>query len=150
MCFGTKGGLRSPTKAFCWIADSSLEVFKRGEAERLSELLSWFLATSGVARSESTLLCVFPTCIFKPFSDLKSFSHWSHLNSFAFTGRATFSGVDFSGGPRFFARNSALLLAFLLRVDGLFLFFVKDEVPFPLVSKEKAKEEPTLMVKLSS
>ena len=57
--------LRSPTKAFCWIADSSLEVFKRGEAERLTELLSWFLATSGVARSESTLLCVFPTCIFK-------------------------------------------------------------------------------------
>ena len=133
MCFGTKGGLRSPTTASCPIADSSLEVFNRGEAERLSELLSWFLATSGVARSESTLLCVFPTCIFKPFSDLKSLSHWSHLNSFAFTGRATFSGVNFSvedslsGGPRFFARNSALLLAFLLRVDGLFLFFVKDE-----------------------
>ena len=37
-------------------------MFKRGEAERLTELLSWFLATSGVARSESTLLCVFPTC----------------------------------------------------------------------------------------
>ena len=136
MCCGT---------ASCWIADSSLEVFKRGEAERLSELLSWFLATSGVARSESTLLCVFPTCIFKPFSDLKSLSHWSHLNSFAFTGRATFSGVDFSeedsfsGGPRFFARNSALLLAFLLRVDGLFLFFVKDEVPFPPGVQGKGK-----------
>ena len=95
MCFGTEGGLRSLTTAFCWIADSSLEVFKRGEAERLSELLSWFLATSGVARSESTLLCVFPTCIFKPFSDLKSLSHWSHLNSFAFLGQATFQ-VSFS------------------------------------------------------
>ena len=47
-----------------WIGDSSLEVFKRGEAERLTKLVSWCLATSGVARSESTLLCVFPTCIF--------------------------------------------------------------------------------------
>ena len=32
-----------------WIGDSSLEVFKRGEAERLTELVSWCLATSGVA-----------------------------------------------------------------------------------------------------
>ena len=67
----------------------------------------------------------------------------SHLSGVVFSAEDSFSG-----GPRFFARNSALLLAFLLRVDGLFLFFVKDEVPFPLVSKEKAKEEPTLRVKL--
>ena len=32
-----------------------LRVFKRGDLERLTELLSWFLTTSGVARSESTL-----------------------------------------------------------------------------------------------
>ena len=46
------------------------------------------------------------------------------------------------------ARNSALLLAFLLWVDGLFLFFTKVDEPFPLVSKENVKEEPALRVKL--
>ena len=46
------------------------------------------------------------------------------------------------------SRNSALLLAFLLKVDGVFLFFDKGVEPSPLVSKENEKEEPTLMVKL--
>ena len=68
---------------------------------------------------------------------------------------ASFSGVVsmeegfFLGGvPCFLARNSALLLEFLLWVDGLFLFFNKVDDPSPLVSKENVKEGPTLRVKL--
>ena len=45
-------------------------------------------------------------------------------------------------------KNSALLLAFLLKADGLFLFFDLVYEPSSLVSKENEKEEPTLRVKL--
>ena len=75
-------GLRSPTTTSGLMVDSSLQMFKRGEAERLTELLGCCLGHSGVAKSESTFLCVFPMWIFKPFSDLKLFSHWSHLKTF--------------------------------------------------------------------
>ena len=41
----------------------------------------------------------------------------------------------------FFFRNSSLLLAFLLRVEGLILFFATvDFTSLPLVSREKKKE----------
>ena len=135
--------------------DSSLLVSKRGEAERLTELLGCCLGHSGVAKSESTFLCVLPMWIFRPFSDLKLFSHWSHLKTFSSSGSASFSGVVSikegslsGGGPCFLDRNSALLLEFLLLVDGLFLFFDKVDEPSPLVSKENVKEGPTLRVKL--
>ena len=106
MCFGTEGGFRSPTTAFCWIADSSLEVFKRGEAERLSELLSWFLATSGLARSESPLFYVFLTFQavfrFEVFVTLVTLEIFClHRVSHIFKCRLL------SGGQRSFARNSA-------------------------------------------
>ena len=45
-------------------------------------------------------------------------------------------------------RNSALFLAYLLKVEGLFFFFDLIDEPSPLVSKENEKEEPTLRVKL--
>ena len=38
------------------VEDSSLLVSKRGEAERLTELLDCFLGHSGVAKMESTFL----------------------------------------------------------------------------------------------
>ena len=75
-------GLRSPTTTSGLMVDSSLQMFKRGEAERLTELLGCCLGHSGVAKSESTFLCDLPMWIFKPFSDLKLFSHWSHLKTF--------------------------------------------------------------------
>ena len=92
--------------------------------------------------------------LYKPFSDLKSWSHWSHLKTLLFLSSASFSGaVSFSEdflsveGTGFFCRNSALLLAFLLKADGLFLFFDLVDEPSPLVSKENEKE-PTLRAKL--
>ena len=109
------------------------------------------LGRSGVAWIEFTFLWDLPMWIFKPFSEFKLLSHWSHLNAFLSLVSASFSGVasvveDFlSGeGQRFLSKNSALLLAFLLKVDGLFLFFDKGVEPSPLVSKENEKEEPTL------
>ena len=109
------------------MVDSSLQMFKRGEAERLTELLGCCLGHSGVAKSESTFLCVFPMWIFKPFSDLKLFSHWSHLKTFftvsSLGARVTSmkSAVHERGSDFFFFRNSALRLAFLLIAEGLFL-----------------------------
>ena len=75
------------------------------------------LGRSGVAWIEFTFLWDLPTWIFKPFSELKLLSHWSHLNAFLSLVSASFSGVasvveDFlSGeGQRFLSRNPALLL----------------------------------------
>ena len=51
----------------------------------------------------------------------------------------------------FFLRNSSLLLAFLLWVEGLVRFFARVAFTFfPLVSREKEKVEPILRVKLNS
>ena len=51
----------------------------------------------------------------------------------------------------FFLRNSSLLRAFLLWVEGLVLFFARVAFTFfSLVSREKEKVEPILMVKLNS
>ena len=51
----------------------------------------------------------------------------------------------------FFLRNSSLLLAFLLWVEGLVRFFARVAFTFlSLVSREKEKVEPILMVKLNS
>ena len=116
--------------------DSSLLVSKRGEAERLTELPGCCLRQSGVARVEFRFLWDFPTWIFKPFSDLKVLSHWSHLN--------TFSTV---GALSFFLRSSSLLLASRLRVDGVFFFFWGAKTSFPLVSTEKEKLGPMLKEK---
>ena len=109
------------------VEDSSLLVSKRGEAERLTEFLDCCLGHSGVAKVKSTFLCVLPMWIFKPFSDLKLFSHWSHWKTISSSRSVSFSteGSLSGGGPCFLARNSALFLAFLLWVDGLFLFFSK-------------------------
>ena len=132
------------------VEDSSLLVSKRGEVERLTELLDCCLKRSGVAKVESTFLCVLPMWIFKPFSDLKLFSHWAHWKTLSSSGSVSFSteGSFSGGGPCFLARNSALLLEFLLWVDGLFLFFDNVVESSSLVSKENEKEEPTLRVKL--
>ena len=49
----------------------------------------------------------------------------------------------------FFLKNSALLLAFLLWVEGLVRFFAREAFTFfSLVSREKEKVESTLRVKL--
>ena len=53
------------------------------------------------------------------------------------------SATDGEGETKlsFFFRNSSLLLAFLLRVEGLILFFATvDFTSLPLVSREKEKE----------
>jgi len=47
---------------------SSRSTSKGGTSE------SWDLSTS-------TFLCALPLWIFKPFSDLEDFPHWSHLNA---------------------------------------------------------------------
>ena len=81
------------------VEDSSLLVSKRGEIERLTELLDCCLKRSGVAKVESTFLCVLPMWIFKPFSDLKLFSHWAHWKTFSSSGSVSFSTEgSFSGG----------------------------------------------------
>ena len=95
--------------------------------------------------------------IFKPFSDLKIFSHWSHLKAFS---SATFSTVSFTEAcslwveskvvdSSFFFKNSALLLAFLLKADGVFLFFfaLEAKATSPLVAKEKEKLSPMVKAK---
>ena len=115
---------------------SSLLVSKRGEAERLTELPGCCLRQSGVAGVEFRFLWDFPTWIFKPFSDLKVLSHWSHLKAFSTVGALSF-----------FLRSSSLLLASRLRVDGVFFFFWGVETSFPLVSTEKEKLGPMLKEK---
>ena len=149
-------GLRSPTTTSGLMVDSSLQMFKRGEAERLTELLGCCLGHSGVAKSKSTFLCVFPMWIFKPFSDLKLFSHWSHLKTFftvsSLEARVTSmkSAVHERGSDFFFFRNSALRLAFLLIAEGLFLFtaLAAGGKQLSLVSKENAKVEPMVTEKV--
>ena len=49
----------------------------------------------------------------------------------------------------FFFRNSSLLLASRLRVDGVFFFFGDARTSFPLVSTEKEKLGPMLKEKES-
>ena len=108
-----------------------------GEAERLTELPGWCLRQSGVAGVEFRFLWDFPTWIFKPFSDLKVLSHWSHLKAFSTVGALSF-----------FLRSSSLLLASRLRVDGVFFFFFwAANTSFPLVSTEKEKLGPMLKEK---
>ena len=51
------------------------------------------------------------------------------------------------GALSFFRRNSSLLLASRLRVDGVFFFFWSVETSFPLVSTEKEKLGPMLKEK---
>ena len=126
--------LTSLTGDIAW--DSSLLVSKRGEADRLTELFVCCLRQSGVAGVESTFLWDFPMWIFKPFSDLKLLSQWSHLK--------VFSEV---GAMSFFLRSSSLLLASRLRVDGVFFFFWGIETSFPLVSTENEKFGPMLKEK---
>ena len=77
------------------------------------------------------------------------------IENFLLLFSASFSGEVSSSedllsveGSGFLFRNSALLLAFLLMVDGLFFFFDLIDEPSPLVSKENEKEEPTLRLKL--
>ena len=114
---------------------SSLVVSKVREAERLAEPSPLCLKLS----FGCGVLWAFPMWIFKPFSDLKVPSHWSHLN--------VFSAV---GALSFLFRKSSLLLASRLRVDGVFFFllgFAKTSTSFPLVSTEKEKLDPMLMQK---
>ena len=61
--------------------DSSLLVSKRGEAERLTELLGCCFMQSCVAGF--TVLWDFPKWIFNPFLDVKMLPHWSHLKTFS-------------------------------------------------------------------
>jgi hypothetical protein len=108
-------------------AGSSLVTSKRGEAVRPNEPPDWRRGRSGV---KVTFLCVFPTWIFKPFSDLKVFMHWSHLKTpslLSLLGPWAPPQVGPSGSPElssFFFKNSDLLLAFLRKVDGVFFFFL--------------------------
>ena len=96
--------------------------------------------------------------IFKPFSDLKKFSHWSHLKTlFSTTSSKASSSETFSLSDEvstvetssFLFKNSDLLLASLLRVEGVFFFFFpfEAEASFPLVSNEKEKLSPRIKVK---
>ena len=69
-----------------------------------------------------SLLWLFLMCIFSPFSVPKIFSHWSQAKDF-FRREVSSSNVSFNGSLRLFLRNSSFLLRFLLREEGLFLFF---------------------------
>ena len=84
--------------------------------------------------STSTFLCTLPLCIFNPFSELKTFSHWLHLKV----------PEEFSN---FFFKKSSFLFWFLLSLDGLgfFFFFFTTWLVSPLVSREKVKEGPRVM-----
>ena len=85
--------------------------------------------------------------IFKPFSDLKIFSHRSHLKAFSSTTLSTASFTETCSlcvesiveVSSFFFRNSALLLAFLLKAEGVFFFALEAKATSPLVAKEKEK-----------
>ena len=70
--------------------------------------------------SISTSLCFIRVCCFSPFTEAASYSQWSHLSSVA-AGSLEVRGDEFCC---FLARNSALLLAFLRRVEGLAFFLV--------------------------
>ena len=129
--------LTSLTGDIAW--DSSLLVSKRGAADRLTELFVCCLRQSGVAGVESTFLWDFPMWIFKPFSDLKLLSQWSHLK--------VFSEV---GAMSFFLRSSSLLLASRLRVDGVFFFFWGIEASFPLVSTVQINPSWDICIKVSN
>ena len=76
------------------------------------------------------------------------------IENFLLLFSASFSGEVSSSedllsveGSGFLFRNSALLLAFLLKVDKDFFFFDLVNEPSPLVARE-IKKEPTLRVKL--
>ena len=93
--------------------------------------------------SISTSLCFIRVCCFSPFTEAASYSQWSHLSSVA-AGSLEVRGDEFCC---FLARNSALLLAFLRRVEGLAFFLMTWLVTTSLllVSKEKEKEVPKAM-----
>ena len=104
---------------------------------------------------EGCSLCVFPLWIFRPFSDLNVDSHRSQLKPspccflflFGVSALATSDGY-------FLLRYSSLRLAFLLRVEGLFLFLtVVTGASLPslaLASREKVKAEPMVTENLNS
>ena len=92
-----------------------------------------FLIFSG----EETSLWDFPLWIFKPFSVLKSKSHWSHWKPlpcfFEFWLDSKPVAEDSKVG--FFKRNSFLRFAFHLSVEGLTLY-LEGGVSFPLSDPE--------------
>ena len=87
------------------------------------------------------MFCVFPTCIFKPFSDLKSLSNWSHCphrTSADPPFQVLISQRKIHSKEDHVSLQETLLSYWHFFFESMF-FFVKDE---------GTKKEPTLRVKL--
>ena len=108
---------------------------------------SFLLRRISVAGSIS--LCFIRMCCLSPFSETASNSHWSHLGALA----ASLSPLEIRDGELccFFAINSSLRLAFLLRVEGLAFFLITWLfTPLLLESREKVKSGPREREKLKT
>ena len=154
--FGKGSGISS--RSHVWFGDISplqllqwmILVSRIGEMTRGFKT-SW-TASLSFSAGGSEVLCALPMWIFRPFSDLKSLSHWLHLKVF-FTWLDGSVSVEcsFSSASFFLFKWSSFLFKFLLRVDGLFFFFfVSNEVISFLVSKEKENEEPRVMLNVNA
>ena len=91
------------------LASNSLLTSKRGEME---------MSDGPLGELRRTSLCFIRMCCLNPFSVVATYSHWSHFGFLATTGLS----LEVRASCCFFARNSSLLLAFLLRVEGLGIF----------------------------
>ena len=116
------------------------------------------LKVSGFSPSE--LLWLFPLWIFRPFSELKIFSHWSHFIELENSTGGSFSfsedALSDSKAVAFLFRNSSLLRLFLRLADGLSFFTTftsaflgSKEASSCLVFREMVKLEPTDREKLN-
>ena len=131
-------------KPFCSSSRVSINSF-RGETGREGK--------DGGARIFSGVvntLCAFPLWIFKPFSFLNVFSHWSHgKESTWLDSRSGSLSSTLDCGFDFFSKNSSLRLVFLFRVEGLAFFFVPPGASLLRESRVKEKVEPILREKLN-
>ena len=105
---------------------------------------------SGLADLRTSLLWVFPVCIFSPCSVLNVCSHWLHLKDFSWREVSSSDGF-LMVSLHFFLVNSSFLFRFLLKVEGLFLFFSTSlEGWLSLVSREMVREVPRVSPLLAS
>ena len=93
-------------------------------------------------------LCFIRMCCLSPFSVAATYSHWSHFISKS--AREFSTEILVEDSCCLLARNSSLLLAFLLRLEGLVFFLVTGLSAFFLVSKEKENPELTVKEKLKA
>ena len=103
---------------------------------------------SGQSDLRASLLWVFPVCILSPCSVLNVCSHWSHLKDFSWREVSSSDG-SLMVSLHFFLVNSSFLFRFLLKVEGLFLFFSTSlEGWFSLVTRETVREVPRVRLRV--